>query len=120
MISRLVVGIVLLFGILLMMLPDTDEESLAKIATASMLMCTLDLREQVALQVLKEETVAVEFGNKCPDLIASLEVDEAGEIVISGNKHQIEMTLSPVVEGAKVRWSCRGVPATAVTKLCKA
>ncbi len=119
MISRLVVGIVLLFGILLVMLPDTDEESLAKIASASMLMCTLDLREQVALQVLKEEAVAVEFMNKCPDLITLLEVDEAGEIVISSNKHQVKMTLSPVVEGVKVRWSCRGEPAEAVTKLCR-
>lgn len=119
MISRWVVGVVLLFGILLLTLPKRDEDSLSKIASASMLMCTLDFRERVAQQVLRGESVAVEFGNKCPDLIAALGVDERGEMVISGNKHPLKMTISPVVEGGKVRWSCRGEPAAAVTKLCK-
>lgn len=119
MISRWVVGVVLLFGILLLMLPKTDEDSLSKIASASMLMCTLDFREHVAQQVIRGETVAVEFRNKCPDLIAALEVDELGEMVIAGNKHQLKMTIRPVVEEGKLRWSCRGEPAAAVTKLCK-
>lgn len=119
MISRWIVGVVLLFGILLMMLPNTDEESLARIASASMLMCTMDFREQVARQVIRDEVIAVEFRNTCPDLIAALDVSESGELVITGNKHQMKMTLSPVVEGGKVRWSCRGEPATVVTKLCK-
>jgi hypothetical protein len=119
MMSRWVVGLVLFFGILMMMLPKTDEKSLTKIASQSMLMCTKDFRELVAQQVIKEEPVAVEFRNKCPDLIASLEMGERGEMVITGNKHQLKMTLTPVVEDGKVRWSCHGEPAAAVTKLCR-
>ncbi|HEY0633921.1 MAG TPA: hypothetical protein VGE00_00960 [Gammaproteobacteria bacterium] len=119
MIARWVAGVVLLFGILLLMLPSRDEESLAKIASASMLMCTKDLREQVAQQLLREEVVSVEFGNNCPDLIGSLEVSELGEMVISGNSHALRMTLSPQVADGQVRWSCHGEPAAAVTKLCK-
>lgn len=118
MISRWIISVVLLFGILLLMLPNTDEESLAKIASASMLMCTADFREQVARQVLGAETVSIEFKNKCPDLIAALEVDERGAMVITGSKHQLKMSLTPVLEAGAVRWSCRGGPA-AVTKLCK-
>lgn len=119
MIGRWVVGVALLFGILLMMLPKRDEASLARIASQAMLMCSKDFREQVAQQVIREEAVAVEFENTCPDLIASLAVDARGEMVIAGNRHALEMTLSPVVEGGTVRWSCRGEPAAAVTKLCR-
>lgn len=119
MIKRIIVSLVLLFGILMLTLPKTDEKSVAKIASGSMLMCSLDFRKQVEQQVLKEESVTSEFNNTCPDLIASLEVSEEGEIVITGNKHQLTMTLVPVVEGGKVRWSCRGEPAESVTKLCK-
>jgi hypothetical protein len=119
MIIRWVVGVALLFGILLMMLPKRDEASLATIASQAMLMCSKDFREQVAQQVIRKEAVAVEFENTCPDLIASLAVDARGEMVIAGNKHALKMTLSPVVEGGKVRWSCRGEPAAAVTKLCR-
>ncbi len=120
MIIRWVVGVVLLFGILLLMLPKSDKGSIDKIASASMLMCTLDFREQVARQVIRKETVAVEFRNTCPDLIAALKVGELGDMVIAGNnEHPMKMTLIPVVEGGQVRWSCRGEPAEAVTKLCK-
>jgi hypothetical protein len=84
-----------------------------------MLMCTKDFRERVAQQVINAEVVAVEFKNRCPDLIASLEMGERGEMVITGNKHPLKMTLTPVVEGDKVRWSCRGEPAAAVTRLCR-
>ena len=120
MMSRWVVGVVLFFGILMMLLPKTDEKSLTKIASQSMLMCTKDFRERVAQKVIKGKAVAVEFRNTCPDLIASLEMDERGEMVITGNKHPLKMTLTPVVEGGKVRWSCHGEPAAAVTKLCRA
>jgi hypothetical protein len=119
MMSRWVVGVVLLFGILLMLLPKRDEASLARIASQAMLMCSKDFREQVAQQVIREEAVAVEFENKCPDLIASLVVDARGGMVIAGNKHALKMTLMPAVEGGTVRWSCRGEPAAAVTKLCR-
>lgn len=119
MIGRWVVGVALLFGILLMTLPKRDQASLARIASQSMLMCSKDFRERVAQQVLRQQAVAVEFENKCPDLIASLEVDEQGEMVIAGNTHPLKMTLTPVVEGGTVRWSCRGEPAAAVTKLCR-
>lgn len=119
MIIRWVVGVALLFGILLMLLPKRDEASLARIASQAMLMCSKDFREQVAQQVIRQEAVAVEFENKCPDLIASLVVDARGEMVIAGNRHALTMTLSPAVEGGKVRWNCRGEPAAAVTKLCR-
>lgn len=119
MITRWIAGVVVLFGILLLMLPKTDEESLAKIASTSMLMCTQAFREQVAAQVIRDEPVNVEFRNTCPDLIAALELGELGDMVITGNKYPQKMSLMPVVEGGKVRWSCRGEPATTVTKLCK-
>ncbi|WP_303903489.1 hypothetical protein [Thiohalomonas denitrificans] len=115
----MIIGVVLLFGILLLSLPKRDEESLAKIASASMLMCTMELRERVARQVIREEAIDAEFRSKCPDLIAALEVNELGNMVITGRKHQLKMTLSPIVEGGKIRWSCRGEPAATVTKLCK-
>ncbi len=119
MIIRWVVGVVVLFGVLLLMLPKTDEEALSRIASTSMLKCTQDFREQVAQQVLREEVVDVEFNNNCPELIALLELGEQGEMVITGNSYRLRMTLSPVIEGEKVRWSCRGEPGAAVTKLCK-
>jgi len=119
MISRIIIGVVLLFGILLLTLPKRDEESLAKIASASMLMCTLDVRERVERQLHRDAVVTVEFRNKCPKLIAKLEVNELGEMVIVGKKHQIKMALTPGVKDGEVRWSCRGEPAEAVTKLCK-
>ncbi|SCZ66823.1 hypothetical protein [Thiohalomonas denitrificans] len=119
MISRMIIGVVLLFGILLLSLPKRDEDSLAKIASTSMLMCTLDFRERVARQVIRGEPVDSEFRNKCPDLIAALEVSQRGKMVISGKQHQVKLTLSPVVEGNTIRWSCQGEPAAAVTKLCK-
>ena len=120
MIIRWVVGIVLLFGVLLLMLPRTDQESLTKIGSASMLMCTSHFRDEVARQLATHEpVVAVEFKNTCPDLIASLELGERGRVVITGNKYKVKMTLTPVREGGRVRWRCRGEPADAVTKLCK-
>ncbi len=119
MLKRVIVSLVLLFGILLLTLPKRDEASLAKIASGSMLMCTLDFREQVAQQLMRKEPVTVQFVNKCPDMIASLEISESGGIVITGNKHPLTMTLTPVMENDKVRWSCQGEPAGSVTKLCK-
>lgn len=47
MIYRWLVGVALLFAILLLMLPNKGEESVAKIASASMLACTQDYRDQV-------------------------------------------------------------------------
>ena len=120
MITRWVVGVALLFGILLTMLPKRDEASLARIASQAMLMCTQDFRARVAQKVVREEAVALEFSNTCPDLIASLDVDARGGMVIAGNKHPLKMKLTPVVDGGKVRWSCHGEPAAAVTKLCRA
>lgn len=118
MIVRWVVGVVLLFAILMMTLPKRDEASLAKIASQAMLMCTQDFREQVARKLVNEDAVTVEFKNTCPDLIASLQMDERGGMVITGNKHRVRMELTPAVSGGEVRWHCRGEPAAAVTRLC--
>lgn len=119
MIYRWLVGVALLFAILLLMLPSRSEKSVAKIASASMLACTLDFRDQVGLQLVRKEAVAARFDNKCQNVIAAVEVGERGDIVITGKEHQLKLTLSPVVDQDKVRWSCRGEPAAAVTKLCK-
>lgn len=119
MIIRWVVGVALFFGVLIMLLPGTDEASRLRIASQAMLMCTQDFREQVAQQVIDEVPVTVEFRSTCPDLIASVAIDERGGMVIRGKRHPLTMTLTPVVEGGKARWSCRGEPAVAVTKLCR-
>lgn len=119
MISRWVVGVVLLFGVLLLMLPKSDEQTLSKIASGAMLKCTQDFRDEVARQVVGKNDVDVQFNNQCPDLIGSLEVNDRGEMVITGKSHPIKMRLVPVVEGGNVRWSCRGKPSEAVTSLCK-
>lgn len=119
MIYRWLVGVVLLFAILLLMLPNKDEKSVAKIASASMLACTLDYRDQVGRQLLRKEAVNVQYQNKCQNVIAAVQAGERGDIVITGKEHQLKLTLSPVVVNDKVHWSCRGEPAEAVTKLCK-
>ena len=119
MIYRWLVGVALLFAILLLMLPNKGEKSVARIASASMLACTLDFRDQVGRQLVRKEAVTVKFDNKCQNVIAAVEVGERGDIVITGKEPQLKLTLSPVVENDKVRWSCRGEPAAAVTKLCK-
>jgi hypothetical protein len=119
MIKRIIVSLAILFGILLLTLPSTDEKSVARIASGSMLMCTKEFRGQVEQQVLRDEPVTVAFNNTCPDLIAALEVSEAGEMVITGSKHALTMTLTPAVENGKVTWSCRGKPEASITKLCK-
>lgn len=119
MIYRWLIGVALLFAILLLMLPSKDEKSVAKIASASMLACTLDFRGQVGVQLARKEVISAKFENKCENVIAAVEVGERGEIAITGKEHQLKLTLSPVVDNDKVSWSCRGVPTEAVTKLCK-
>ena len=119
MIYRWLVCVALLFAILLLLLPNKDEKSVAKIASASMLACTLDYRDQVGQQLVRKVAVTVKYENKCQNLIAAVEVGEQGDIVITGKEHQLKLTLSPVVGNDKVHWSCQGEPADAVTKLCK-
>lgn len=119
MIYRWLIGVALLFAILLLMLPSKDEKSIAKIASASMLACTLDFREQVGVQLIRKEVISAKFQNKCQNVIASVEVGEQGDIVIIGKEHGLKLTLSPAMDGGKLRWSCQGMPTEAVTKLCK-
>lgn len=119
MIGRWVVGVAVLFVILLLMLPDTDEQSLARIASTSMLACTKDMRGRVATQLLAGEPVDTAVINPCPDLIASLELTAQGEMHISGNKHELAMRLTPERTDGEIHWGCRGTPAESVTKLCK-
>ena len=119
MIYRWLIGVALLFAILLLMLPSKDEKSVARIASTSMLACTLDFRNQVGLQLIRKESVSVKFENKCQNVIAAVEVGERGDIVISGKELQLKLTLSPIIDNDKLRWSCQGEPVEAVTKLCK-
>lgn len=119
MIYRWLLGIVLLFAILLVLLPNKGEQSDARIVSASMLACTLDFREQVGRQLVSKAAVTVKFNNKCRNVIAAVEASEQGDIAITGTQHQLRLTLTPVVDNGKLRWSCRGEPAEAVTKLCK-
>lgn len=120
MFGRIIVSITLLFVILLVTLPDSDEKSKSKIASASMLMCSKEFRSDVAAQLEKEGEVKLRFDNKCPGLIDELHVDMDGVMVISNHEHNIKMTLRPVVEEATVLWSCRGEPQERVTAFCKA
>jgi len=110
MIYRWLVGVALLFAILLLMLPNKDEKSVTKIASASMLACTLDYRDQVGRQLARKEAVTVIYDNKCQNVIATVEVGERGDIVITGKEHQLMLTLSPLVSNGKVHWSCQGEP----------
>ncbi len=119
MIFRWLFGVALLFAILLVLLPNKGENSDARIASASMLACTQDFREQVGRQLAAKAAGTVKFSNKCRNVIAAVEVGEQGDIVITGTQHQLRLTLSPVVNNDKLRWSCRGEPAEAVTRLCK-
>jgi len=119
MIFRWLFGVALLFAILLVLLPNKGENSDARIASASMLACTLDFREQVGRQLAAKAAVTAKYNNKCQNVIAAVEVGEHGEIAITGTQHQLRLTLSPVESNGKLRWSCRGEPAEAVTKLCK-
>lgn len=116
---RWLVGVVLLFGILLLTLPNKGEKSDAKIASTSMLACTVNYRDQVGRQLLRKEAVTVKYENKCQNVIATVEMSERGDIVITGKEHLLKLTLSPLVANDKVHWSCRGEPPDAVTKLCK-
>ncbi|MEN8170451.1 MAG: hypothetical protein ABFS08_09535 [Pseudomonadota bacterium] len=119
MIKRMIIGVVILFAVLLLMLPKTDDASKKKMASASMLMCTQNFRAAVADQITHDVDIDQVFDNKCPDLISELEVDELGVILISSTKHQLSITLTPVLEGKQIRWSCRGEPAESITSLCK-
>lgn len=119
MIGRWAVGVILLFVILLSLLPSTDEQSLMRIGSASILACTKPLRDQVAQQVLNGGPVQVDVTVDCPDLIAALELDAQGGMLIKGKKHAVTMRLQPRVEQGAVRWSCRGEPPESVTSLCR-
>ncbi len=119
MMTRWVAGVVVLFGILLLMLPNTDEKSLSRIASTSMLACTKNMRDQVLRQLEQDAPVNTDYKNPCPDQIASLELNESGELVIVGKKYPITMRMRPVVTESDSHWSCRGEPADHVTKLCK-
>lgn len=119
MIQRVIVSLVVLFGILMLLLPKTDEASVARIASAAMLKCTTEVRAQVARQLLTHASVTGQFQNPCPDMIAALEVNRLGEVIITGTKHSLALTMSPVVESKQVLWSCVGEPMTYVTPLCK-
>ena len=119
MLTRMVVGISLLFTILLLMLPRTDEKSAARLASASILMCTKDFRSAIAGRFGEDDLSGVVFENTCPSVIESLLVDAHGEITIRAKSHELIMVLSPRFDGGQVRWGCRGEPAHAVSPLCK-
>lgn len=119
MLQRVIASLVMLFGILIFLLPKTDDKSSAMLASGAMLNCSTDYRQQVAQHLLRQEAVTVEFRNTCPDMIAAMEVSEQGEIVLTGSKHSLVLHLTPVIEDGKVLWSCLGEPAELVTKLCR-
>jgi hypothetical protein len=119
MITRMIAAVVVLFAILLMLLPRSDETSLARIASASMLMCTKDFRAALAEELDSGNGVGVSFDNRCPGLIVKVDVEEDGRMTIHGKEHGLKLVLSPKPEEGEVRWSCRGDPAGKVTPLCK-
>lgn len=119
MIKRMIIGVTILFAVLLLMLPKTDDASKRKMASAAMLMCSNDFRKAVAEQVRRAEEINRVFHNTCPKLIAGLDVDESGEVTLRGAQHGVTMVLTPVMEHGELRWSCRGEPAAAIASLCK-
>jgi hypothetical protein len=119
MIKRMIISTAILFAMLLLLLPKTDDTSKQKMASVSMLMCTKDYRAAIAEQVRRKVAVDLVFKNSCPDLISGVEVDETGELHLRNTTHSLSMVLTPLVEKNKVRWSCRGEPAELITSLCK-
>ena len=119
MIKRMIIAVVILFAILLLMLPKTDDTSKNKMASAAMLMCSNDYRKAVAERLRNNAPLDLIFTNNCPKLISNLVMEESGDITIRGAKHGIILTLTPAITSAGVRWSCHGEPAEAITKLCK-
>lgn len=117
--GRWLMGIILMFVILVLMLPSRDEQSLTRIGSASILACTKELRARVAEQLRADQPVTARFDHSCPDLIASLELDNEGNMVIRGNKHEVTMWLTPIFEDDKLRWSCRGEPPDRISKFCR-
>ena len=118
MIKRMIVAVVILFAVLLLMLPKTDDTSKNKMASAAMLMCSNDYRKAVAELLRNNTPLDLAFTNNCPKLISSLVMGESGDITIHGAKYGIVLTLTPVVKSAEIRWSCKGEPMEAITKLC--
>ena len=112
----------MLFAVLLLLLPKTDDVSKKKMVSAAMLMCSKDFRKQVVEQLHSAEPGELgelPFNNSCPNLIASVDVDEAGKITLRGSQHGIRMVLTPKIASGNVRWSCQGQPAEIITPLCK-
>lgn len=119
MIRRMIVAVAILFAVLLLMLPSTDEASKKKMASAAMLMCSNDYRQRLAGQLQQDESPMPAFDNSCPELIAAVTLGEDGEMTLHGAQYGIVMVLTPLIEEGEVRWRCRGEPAEAITKLCK-
>lgn len=119
MIRRMVVATFLLFAVLLFMLPRTDEDAKRKMVSGAMLMCSNEFRKAVEEMLLREEEPTVKFNNRCPDLIARLEIDDESVLTLYGAQYGIVMELVPEIGQRRVRWSCHGTPAEAITSLCK-
>ncbi len=108
-----------LFIILLLMLPKSDPDAQAKMASAAMLMCAKEYRQVVAGWLAVEDAKLPPFDNRCPATITSLEVDEAGVITLYNATHRLTVVLTPQQQATGLMWGCRGEPARLVTKLCK-
>lgn len=119
MIQRIILSIAVLFGVLLFLLPKPDEAGKQHMASAGMLACSKDFRQDVIEQLKRGDDSSPTFNNTCPGLIRDIEAGPSGEVTIHGVEHHIVMTLRPVFEGDKMRWSCQGSPAEFITKLCK-
>ena len=108
-----------LFIILLLMLPKSDPDAQAKMASAAMLMCAKEYRQTVATWLAAEDSELTPFANHCPATISSLQVDEAGGITLTNTTHQLTVVLTPRQQPGGLEWGCRGEPAQRITKLCK-
>lgn len=108
-----------LFIILLLMLPKSDPEAQAKMASAAMLMCAKEYRQTVASWLSADDTKLAPFDNRCPATITSLQVDEAGVITLYNEAHGLRVVLTPQQQTSGLQWGCRGEPARLVTRLCK-
>lgn len=120
MIKRMVVSVALLFAVLLLMLPRSDERSQNKMISAAMLMCSQPYRELVAEEIRRGHQEYPPFNNSCPELISRIDLDDQGAMLLTNTKQRLTLSLTASLLGdGKVHWSCRGEPSAEITSLCK-
>jgi len=114
-----IMGIVFLFGILIILLPDFGEISKERMASTSMMMCTGKIRTAIKAELEKGSPIKTDYEVKCPKLINQIVVHEDGGIKVFNPTYKIQLSFKPTLKDGKVKWSCQGTPAAFVPAQCK-